>query len=576
MIDPVTKPLPQPEFYTLADIEHERSESSSSRPFIHLIQLPVPQRGEIPVCTFKRRRATFLRPSKDPSNQIDPLLEAKLRNNMLPALGFVELANAGDVAANVYNSTPIPITIVLCMVAGGTACFSLLFFLIFDAKRSWKNICGLREERRFLQNQQQPVDEQQDLEKGSADSKLAHTFSGSDTSDSSEDEKHYEKGGSPNGNDDAARNWARTIQCFLHINTQDLRSEIVYRFGMDIIIGVGVLMVSAGTWMATQGEDPYLFDLSNLLTGFLGNSPLALYAVVNMLWALYLDHTQRIKSRIVASSLFTDFPPGVTYTGDRLAEMISTRANYLHIHVLLNGLPGLIAGAMSLATATQWWAYVVLIPCIVNSVMANRLWRHKIGYDRPFLTNIKLQPIKRDEILESLLLVDSRRRNLAATRWAAITMPFCPLLQYIVEFSLFEQFCLRLLRKNPEMTRRYFQGDFEKGDGGTTTTVTIDAYQVLKLAEYQPCTRDALVQAARDTIWFDAKRGLESRERWLVEILECYLVLGAMDRPCPDDKLKKSVSSISCCEEKSEAESVDSLSEQEVMNEKSENYVSKD
>ncbi|KAK4202156.1 hypothetical protein QBC40DRAFT_347308 [Triangularia verruculosa] len=567
-IDPVAGSPSQPEYYTLADIEHAESESSSSSsPVIRLLQLPVPQRGEIPVVTLKRRRA-FPRPSKDPSNRIRPLLEARLRNNMLPALGFVELANAGDVAANVYNSTPIPITIILCMVAGGTACFSLLFFLIYDALRSWKNICGLRRERKFLHNLQQPEARRQDLEKWSADPRIARVFSRSsdNSSVSSVEKEHDEKKTSTDDLDVAAVNWDRTLKCFLHINTQDLRSEIVYRFGMDIIIGVGILMVSAGTWLATRGEDPYLFDVSNLLTGFLGNSPLAFYAVINMAWALYLDQNQRTKTRIVESSLFSDFPPGWCYIGDRLGELFSIRANYLHIHVLLNGLPGLIAGAMSLATATQWWAYVVLIPCIVNSVMANRLWRHQIGYDRPFLTNTDLKPLNRDELVESLLLVDSRRRNLAATRWAAITMPFCPLLQYIVEFNLFEQFCLRLLSNNPEMTRRYFGDDFENDFGEGTTTVTVDAHQVLQLAELQPRTRDAITQAARDTIWFDAKRGLESRERWLIEILEVFLVLEAVEKAERRDKQVVR----SDFGKKSGLENVDSLSDEEEINEKTE------
>ncbi|KAK0661675.1 hypothetical protein QBC41DRAFT_33489 [Cercophora samala] len=572
-VEPVATSTPQPEFYTLADIQNEEAESPAPTSFLHLIQSPVPQSGEIPTVTFRIHRATFLRPSKDPAHRIRPLFEAKLRNNMLPALGFVELANAGDVAANVYNSTPIPITIVLCMVAGGTACFSLLFFLIYDAMRSWKNICGLRGERRFLQNLQRPDDGQQDLERRNTNPSIARTFSGSDTRGSSEEKGGGKGASSSDAHDAAARNWARTLDCFLHINSQDLHSEIIYRFGMDIIIGVGILMVSAGTWMATRGEDPYLFDVSNLLTGFLGNSPLAFYAVINMLWAVYLDKVQRRKTRIVASSLYPDFPPGVSYIGDRLEHMISTRANYLQIHVLLNGLPGLIAGAMSLATATQWWAYVVLIPCIVNSVMANRLWRHKIGYDRPFLTDIDLKPLGRDELLESLLLVDGRRQNLAATRWAAITMPFCPLLQYIVEFNLFEQFCLRLLLKNPDMARRYFQGDFENELGRGASTVTVDAYQVLKLAELQPCTRNAITQAARDTIWFDAKRGLESRERWLIEILEVYMVLGAVDNApgCRGRRASKSYPA-----RKSGQESMSSLSEQDTINEKLEIRISKD
>jgi hypothetical protein len=38
-----------------------------------------------------------------------PIMQYKLRNSPLAGVGFLELANAGDFAANVWNKVPVPI-----------------------------------------------------------------------------------------------------------------------------------------------------------------------------------------------------------------------------------------------------------------------------------------------------------------------------------------------------------------------------------------------------------------------------------------------------------------------------------
>ena len=57
-------------------------------------------------------------------------IPTRLRNNLLMAVGFLELANAGDFAANVWNQVPPPKYAVALMVVGGTGALSIIYFAI--------------------------------------------------------------------------------------------------------------------------------------------------------------------------------------------------------------------------------------------------------------------------------------------------------------------------------------------------------------------------------------------------------------------------------------------------------------
>src|SRR6478736_3378061 len=70
----------------------------------------------------------------------------RLRNNLFAAVGFLELANAGDFAANVWNEVPVPIYAIVFMAIGGTAAFVLSICAFFDSRKAWRNIKFLRQQ----------------------------------------------------------------------------------------------------------------------------------------------------------------------------------------------------------------------------------------------------------------------------------------------------------------------------------------------------------------------------------------------------------------------------------------------
>ena len=57
----------------------------------------------------------------------------------------------------------------------------------------------------------------------------------------------------------------------------------------------------------------------------------------------------------------------------------------VEVHGVVNAVTGLVAGAASMVTYTNWEAYIVLCPCFIISVWLNLVWRQKIGYDRPLV-----------------------------------------------------------------------------------------------------------------------------------------------------------------------------------------------
>ena len=95
--------------------------------------------------TFLRRKSRFTG-----RYRYTLLSQTSLRNSLLPLAGFLELANAGDFAANVFNDVPVPAFAAALMGIGG--CVSLFFAVvaIYDAHLAWQNVCILRRERRTL------------------------------------------------------------------------------------------------------------------------------------------------------------------------------------------------------------------------------------------------------------------------------------------------------------------------------------------------------------------------------------------------------------------------------------------
>ncbi|ATY62274.1 integral membrane [Cordyceps militaris] len=254
------------------------------------------------------------------------VLEQRFRNNLGLAVGFLELANAGDFAANVWNQIPVPIYAIVCMAIGATGAGILSVFAFDDARYAWRNVVFLRRQR----------------------AQLKETL-----------EQRATQGHA-----------ARDVRVLTELNLRELGCETVNRFGMDVLMGFGAVLICVGTYMAIGGANETVWLASNILSGYLGNTPIALYGLVNSGWAAYLAVKTEGHVRAVARAM----PDSLEY------RLVKQRGKKLQLYCGINGAITLVGGVASLLTATQWWAYVILIPVIVLSFICNWFWRTRLGY----------------------------------------------------------------------------------------------------------------------------------------------------------------------------------------------------
>ncbi len=137
-----------------------------------------------------------------PRTRYKCLSATSLRNSLLPMAGFLELANAGDFAANVFNEIPVPTFAAALMAVGGVVALAMSVVAVADARLSWRNVVVLREERRCLQE-------------------LAGR----------------------NENDDPEASSIQTLHTYLDVNLFELRTELVDRLAMDVTMGFGAVLV---------------------------------------------------------------------------------------------------------------------------------------------------------------------------------------------------------------------------------------------------------------------------------------------------------------------------------------------
>ncbi|KAL2813324.1 hypothetical protein BDW59DRAFT_154896 [Aspergillus cavernicola] len=319
----------------------------------------------------------------------------KLRNNLLAGVGYLELANAGDFAANVWNDIPVPRHAMILMAIGGPIALLVSIVAARDFHLSWRNVSLLYSERKSLHS----ITPLNQKEIG-----------------------------------------------VLGVNTRELGTELIDRMLMDLLLGIGALLVGTGTIMAIWGADHKVFEASNLLSGFIGNSFAAIFGVINAGWSGYLVYRFQIRYTACVSN------PGVGTLHLKLRQ----RFRRLQWHSAINGMNGLVAGMASMVTARMWWGYVGLIPCVVLMIAGNLFWRMKLGYDRP--ANLGLveylageKPAEGDggsyDILESLTAVTEAQDRLRQT---AETGTLEVMLTFIVEYDMLELFCLWISRVWPD------------------------------------------------------------------------------------------------------------------------------
>lgn len=410
------------------------------------------------------------------NRQFKPRTQNSLKNSLAASVGYLELANAGDFAANVWNEVPPPTYAVALMAIGGTVALILPYFAFMDARRSWVNIQVLCEERNRLKAEHRsPLSE--DVETAQSPSDLSFEMVLSD------------------------------------VRVRELGSEIVERFGMEILMGFGSLIVGVGTLLAIGGKNPSVYLASNLLSGYIGNSIAAIYGLVNAAWSIFILIRVHSHGLAVARCL-----PSLN------ESTVRPRLRLIKTHALINGLTGVIAGAASLVTATRWWGYVVLVPCIISMVLCNYFWRHSIGYDRP----IVLQPpttLVWTDIVEELEYISNARLSLTEGRMSSLSTDTLSnttawleqrslpsVIEFIVRNDLFEDFCFRLLKDELVASTLFDISDQQP--------VSISSQELLA-ADQQQANR--ILDIANECIQDVGPKRLLSRQKYLIDTLGCAL-----------------------------------------------------
>ncbi|OJJ50664.1 hypothetical protein ASPZODRAFT_52168, partial [Penicilliopsis zonata CBS 506.65] len=395
----------------------------------------------------------------------------QFRNSLLAGVGYLELANAGDFAANVWNTTPLPRFAVALMAIGGSAALLMSFVAVRDLWLSWRNVQLLRAERSHLQQLLQQQTRQRKRQ--------------------------------------PSLQVVAELETRIGVNTRELGSEIIDRIAMDILMGSGSILVGVGTIMAIWGADRRIFLTSNLLSGYIGNGLPALFGVVNAGWSAYL--WRRFSQHDHACSK----DPSVADFRPRL----HLRFCRFKWHACINGVNGVVAGAASLVTATHWQGYVVLVLCIVTSILCNYFWRYRLGYDRPLIMTASPLAVSADEnqLLTELQAVTQIHQMLVQQRTVSLPLNttaepcMSSILRFLVENDLFPGFC-EWLAKNPRFPQEAKAKFFPPGED----FITIATEDFLKISE---ATEQLLLESCRQ---FLSDAGIEiftGRERYLLELV---------------------------------------------------------
>lgn len=319
------------------------------------------------------------------------LHQHQFKNSLLAGVGYLELANAGDFAANVWNEVPVPNFAAVLMAIGGTLALFMVLVAIQDCRLSWKNVKLLRTERAHLQHLRQ------------------------------------------SNNTDADLN--RLIDGRLGVQVRELGTEIVDRMIMDVLMGFGSMLVGIGTLMAIGGANPQVYHASNLLSGYIGNGMAAVFGLANAIWSGYLLY----RFHMYDAATYAREP------SDAIRRRLRTRFRRFQWHAGINGFNGLVAGAASMVTAERWWGYVVLIPCIICLILCNYFWRQKLGYDRQLFECKSSTDMSLISAAEELRYVIIMQRSLAESEpfqpQGIVQLDRLEILRFIVRESMLETYC---------------------------------------------------------------------------------------------------------------------------------------
>ncbi|KAJ5691885.1 hypothetical protein N7462_001308 [Penicillium macrosclerotiorum] len=394
------------------------------------------------------------------------LHQQQFRNSLLASVGYLELANAGDFAANVWNEIPVPTFAAVLMGIGGTLALGMVLVAIQDFRLSWRNVTLLRAEREHIKRLRQHHNKNPEL--------------------------------------------VQLMNSRLGVSYREIGTEVVDRIVMDLLMGAGSVLVGVGTLMAIGGANPRVYKASNLLSGYIGNALAAFFGVVNAVWSICL--IRRFQQH--------DNAARASQPSDDIRRRLHTRVRRFQWHSFINGLNGLVAGAGSMVTAERWWGYIVLIPCIISLIMCNYFWRKKLGYDRPILDEISISRVQLTPLLEDLEYAIAMQRALAEPDRSHPHGPFQvhsleSILQFIMRNRMLEIYCDSLVQD--KKTRSLLQDI--PASTNVPQQITISHDVLLRLATVQPSHLQTLTEHAGKFLRTEGVRVFTHRERHLLELL---------------------------------------------------------
>jgi hypothetical protein len=399
----------------------------------------------------------ILRFKKNRWGRYIPLPEQKLRNNLLGAVGYLEFANALDFAANVWNTIPVPTFAAVLMGLGGSIAIILSFFALNDGIKAWRNVKLLRGERAHLKS---VVRDEELAVRGVVD-----------------------------GHD---------VDVKIEVNRRELGQEIVDRLAMDAFMGFSSLVVGVGTLLAIAGANPKIYHASNLLSGYIGNSPSAFWGLGNTLWSAYLFRRARRHHVIGTRDLHHEI----------VKARLKKRTNAVRVHSFIMGLTTLVSAPCGIITATMWQGYPPLVPCIVLAKWGNVIWRRQLGYTRFPISAASPSVNPGDLIRElewtialqnSLLQAKNEKRPMDVAQYCGKDS----ITAFMSKVGLLEYLALNLLR------------DGVINVDGSEVVVQVDQLAVEKYETTVP----TFAQTASTLLQRKGLRVLAYRERHLLELL---------------------------------------------------------
>ncbi|KAL3417376.1 integral membrane protein [Phlyctema vagabunda] len=467
---------------------------------------------EPPILTIHPACLIFQRPTA--AYRYSTSTRRNIKNNMLVGIGLLELANACDFAANIWNQVPVPIYAKVLMGLGGALALYISWYAIHDATLSFNNVQLLKQERWYVQRRNISLGVRQ----------------GQQVLD-------------------------RHLQCRLDVNFRETGTELADRFGMDLLMGVAALLVSIGTLMAIEGHDHSIYRASNLLSGYLGNGISAFWGLMNVAWCIFV--WKRIMRH--SAAVTEEFQDLHDEDAEEIKVLFRKRHQIVAWHAVFYGITGFVAGVGALLTTTQWWGYVILLPCIAAAVVSNHIFRHYILYTRPSIQELAL--VTKATLLAQLKGILAIRRLLrgqashAVTHLLAGAVTLPSLLAFIADFGLFEDFCHRIVMDH-SLVEALFKsqggGDGEsqsesQGEGEsprqihTTSatqrqapqqeqTSTVFVFDPDRLAATEGPYADKLRDLAEACVKDVAAQCTVDRERFLLETFGCMLTLERRDR----------------------------------------------